>query len=147
MKGVLFISIFAFISHSFAAIDDLFEGKTSIQNPSQLRDPFAPPKFPTQGQVKRNQAKEGVWDNQVKLEGPVEIDDIKITGVLIGTNRRVVLKVGTDNRAYTLREGETVGPLGPEVKAILPGGIILAERIKNIYGEPEYIETVIPISN
>ena len=33
-----------------------------------------------------------------------------------------------------------------EVKAILPGGMILVEKITNIYGDDEYIETVIPIS-
>jgi len=131
----------------FTAVEDIFRGQTSIENPFELRDPFQPPKFATQGQRNRDQTKTGVWDNQNRLTEPVKLEDIKITGVLIGTNRRVILKVGERKESYTLKEGETVGPLGPEVKAILPGGIILAEKISNIYGEPEYIETVIPISN
>ena len=148
MKFILLGIIFLFtLAPSFGAIEDIFNGQTSIENPFELRDPFQPPKFATQGQRTRKERNSGVWDNQSKLDEPVKIEDIKITGVLIGANRRVILKVGSSPEAYTLKEGETVGPLGPEIKAILPGGIILAEKISNIYGEPEYIETVIPISN
>ena len=55
-----------------------------------------------------------------------------------------MIKEGSE--VYTLREGEQLGIGGPEIKAILAGGIILVEQIVNIYDEPEYIETVIPIS-
>lgn len=147
MKLILLIYLFTLSFATPAAVEDIFKGQTSIDDPFGLRDPFQPPRFATQGQKKREQSRSGVWDNQRKLSEPVKIEDIRITGVLIGTNRRVILKVGTNNEAYTLKEGETIGPLGPEIKAILPGGIILAEKISNIYGEPEYIETVIPISN
>ena len=40
----------------------------------------------------------------------------------------------------------TLGSNEAEIKAILPGGLILAEKVVNIYGETEYLETVIPIS-
>lgn len=147
MKIILIFCTLIMSYSTFAAVEDIFRGQTSIDDPFDLRDPFQPPKFATQGQKRREQNRTGVWDNQRKLSEPVKIEDIRITGVLIGTNRRVILKVGTNEDAYTLKEGETIGPLGPEIKAILPGGIILAEKISNIYGEPEYIETVIPISN
>ncbi len=68
-----------------------------------------------------------------------------ISGVLIGKNRRVIIK-GSEGKTYILSEGEKIGNRGPEIKAILAGGIILVEKITNIYGEPEYIETVVPIS-
>ena len=45
-----------------------------------------------------------------------------------------------------LREGMKIGADQAELKAILPGGIILVEKITNVYGEEEYLETVIPIS-
>ena len=34
-----------------------------------------------------------------------------------------------------------------EVKAILPGGVVIVEKIKNIYDQDEYLETILPISN
>lgn len=149
MKMILMLlSLITFeMNSAFGNVAKIFKGQTSIENPSKLRDPFQPPQFATQGQIKRAQNNSGVWDYQSRLTEPVKIEDIVITGVLIGTNRRVVLKVGENKTSYTLKEGETIGPRGPEIKAILPGGIILAEKISNIYGEPEYIETVIPISN
>jgi hypothetical protein len=39
-----------------------------------------------------------------------------------------------------------LGPNNADIKAILPGGIILVEKVTNIYGEDEFLETVIPIS-
>jgi len=33
-----------------------------------------------------------------------------------------------------------------ELKAIMPGGIALVEKIKNIYDQEEYIETIILLS-
>lgn len=147
MKTILMSVILFFSNSSQSAIEDIFRGQTSIDKPFDLRDPFRPPEFPGQAKKNRNEQNNGVWNNQKKLEDDVKIEDIIVTGVLIGTNRRVILRIGSDPTSYTLKEGETVGPIGPEIKAILPGGIILAEKINNIYGEPEYIETVIPISN
>lgn len=147
MKLTLIILAVLVTSTTYAAVEDIFRGQTSIEKPFELRDPFQPPIFPSQALTERKQSNNGVWDNQKKLESDVKLEEIKITGVLIGTNRRVILQIGNDKTSYTLKEGETIGPIGPEVKAILPGGIILAEKINNIYGEPEYIETVIPISN
>jgi hypothetical protein len=34
-----------------------------------------------------------------------------------------------------------------DVKAILPGGIILVEKIRNVYDQDEYLETVLPVSS
>ena len=33
-----------------------------------------------------------------------------------------------------------------EIKAILPGGIVVVEKIRNVYNQEEYLETIIPIS-
>ena len=135
------------ILSSFAAnIDNIFKDHTAIKDPFKVRDPFQPPKFSTSGQKERRQKADGVWDYEEKLLKNIPIEKIKITGVLIGKNRRVIIRPGDDKKTFTFKEGETIGPGGPEIKAILPGGIILVEQINNIYGQPEYIETVIPIS-
>ena len=46
-----------------------------------------------------------------------------------------------------LREGMKLGPERAELKAILPGGIVVVEKIKNIYNQEEYLETVIPVTD
>ena len=48
---------------------------------------------------------------------------------------------------FYIKEGMKLGSSGAEVKAILPGGIVLVEKIRNVYDQDEYLETVIPISN
>ena len=55
-------------------------------------------------------------------------------------------QVGQSKEIYLLREGMKVGEDKSEIKAILPGGIVVVEKIRNIYEQDEYIETVIPFS-
>ena len=47
---------------------------------------------------------------------------------------------------YYIKEGMRIGTNSAEVKAILPGGIVLVEKIRNVYDLDEYLETVIPVS-
>ena len=88
----------------------------------------------------------GILIEKNELSEDVDINTLIIVGVLIGKNRRALIKVNNKTDVYTLKEGDTLGPNGPEIKAILAGGIILADKITNIYGQDEYIETAVPIS-
>ena len=47
---------------------------------------------------------------------------------------------------YVITEGMKIGLNSAEVKAILPGGIVLVEKIRNVYDQEEYIETIIPVT-
>lgn len=145
MKGVGLFFLILCSFPTWANIEDIFEGQTSIKEPFKLRDPFQTPKFKSDIQKKQKQKSRGVLDNVKKLDSDFDLDKIKIIGVLIGKNRRVIVRVGEDN--FTLKEGDIYGKNGPEIKAILPGGVILVEKITNIYGENEFIETVVPISD
>jgi type IV pilus assembly protein PilP len=68
-----------------------------------------------------------------------------------GKERRAMAKlasngvVGSD--VFYLKEGMKIGPNSAEVKAILPGGVVLVEKIRNVYDQDEYLETVLPLSN
>jgi hypothetical protein len=58
-----------------------------------------------------------------------------------------LVQVGKDAKKIIIfKEGAKIGAEAAELKAILPGGIVLVEKITNVYGEEEYLETVIPIS-
>lgn len=141
---VLTLSFLPVNGFANSKLDKIFEGQTSLKDPFELRDPFENPKFKSSKKVKRDQNFSGVWNDEKKLLMDVDINNLNISGVLIGKERRILIDVG--GVTYKLKEEDRLGPNGPTIKAILPGGMIVVEQITNIYGEAEFIETVIPIS-
>jgi Tfp pilus assembly protein PilP len=158
VKNIFFISLLL-VSFSVGAqkknlsaekVNEFFKGKTKIENPYELRDPFkAPPTraLKSQQETKSNYFKtaDGTFTN-IPDKGQVDLQDIRIVGVLIGKERRALAKFKDGKEVVILREGMKVGQDNAELKAILPGGIVLVEKIINVYGQEEYLETVIPIS-
>ena len=152
----LLISIGASAAPSKNTLDEFFKDKTRIENPLELRDPFKSPQ--SKGGSKRqggNRFKRGenAYSNlaQDNLRD-WNIYDIRVQGVMIGKERRAMITRGGEGgggagqKVVVIKEGSVIGPDNAEVKAILPGGIILVEKIINVYGQEEYLETVIPIS-
>ena len=141
----LFILVFAF---SIFADDrkNVFKGQTSIQKPFELRDPFQPPRVEEKVRDQTRQNFDGKLSNVEEIPDQFNINTARVSGVLIGKDRRAMVTIGNGGKVYVLKEGDEFGAGGVVIKAILPGGIILVEKITNIYGEDEFIETVIPIS-
>jgi type IV pilus assembly protein PilP len=163
MKLLISLSLFSISVGAFAAapvtdssIESFFKEKTKIDNPMQLRDPFKAPFSKSGKKVEDNagaapkytKTEKGEFRNfQEASLGETDIYNIKLVGVLIGKERRAMVKLKPEDKQVTIiREGTKLGPDNAEVKAILPGGIILIEKIVNVYGQEEYLETVIPIS-
>ncbi len=154
-----FYSLFLLLSFSpgvFAnTISEFFQSKTKIPDPVKLRDPFKAPvsrmifEFkkpnPTGTDLKKTYLKDGVFSNLPQIED-VPVDQIKITGVLVGSERRAIAKIKDLPTSFILKEGMRIGAEKVEIKAILPGGVVLVEQVANVYGENEYVETIIPIS-
>lgn len=70
----------------------------------------------------------------------------------MGHRRRAIAKIrGKDGKiikkkgSFLIKEGMLLGNDQSEVKAILPGGIVLVEKIKNVYNQVEYLETILPL--
>lgn len=131
-------------------VNEFFKDKTKIDNPYELRDPFkAPPARGSRAQQEKKsnyfKTSDGTFTN-IPDKGQVTLQDLRIVGVLIGKERRALAKFGNSKEVIILREGMRVGQDNAELKAILPGGIVLVEKIINVYGQEEYLETVIPIS-
>jgi len=163
-KWILTSLLFYFVGATPAPAQqskNFFKDKTKIENPFNLRDPFKAPTF-------KNEAKrdgrgfsvtgKGQYSNisEDNLE-QMNLADIRVVGVLIGKERRAMISTGakadrpsgessSGNKVIIVKEGTKIGPEAAELKAILPGGIVLVEKIVNVYGEEEYLETVIPIS-
>lgn len=126
---------------------NFFKGqKTYIKNPFELRDPFKRPNFKKKRLAKERYGGRVIGDKFTNLPSieSLKIDKIRIVGIVLGKNRRAVAKVGNDT--YVLKEGMTLGENQAELKAILPGGIVLVEKFKNVYDQDEFLETIIPVS-
>jgi len=129
-------------------LSNFFIDKTKLDKPFELRDPFKEPQLKTE----KNQVKAGYFISgkgqysNIKTETIADISTIKVVGVLIGRERRAMVRSMENGPISILKEGMKLGESGAELKAILPGGIVLVEKIVNVYGQDEYLETVIPIS-
>lgn len=175
LNSVVLIFAFLIAHHSYGQVvtpSKIFKDDSiGITNPFDLRDPFKR-NLPKRSRLKRTgdnrYLKDGVFSNFETVDG-VPLERIRVVGVLLGPNRRALVKIinesrvtneetgnkdnsmsGTESKetskVITVKEGMTLGLDGAEVKAILPGGIVLVEKIKNVYDQDEYLETIIPIS-
>lgn len=166
LNSTIFVSfLFVFYlgsSNSHAVEKNIFKGLTSIDKPFERRDPFKAPKLRVYKAKVEGKISDGNYSN-IPVLGDVKVSDIAVVGVIIGKERRafVRLRSGSSGRGpspggnqtqtlstntYTVKEGQLIGENDAELKAILPGGLILVEKTTNIYGQEEYLETVIPIS-
>lgn len=148
---ILVFSVGAFAAPTTKGLQNFFGDKTKIENPFNLRDPFKAPINKSDGKIKGKgwlSSGKGQYSNigETALD-QLSVGQIKVVGVLIGKERRALVNLGKENKQIIiLKEGMKIGPEAAELKAILPGGIVLVEKIVNVYGEEEYLETVIPIS-
>ena len=127
-----------------------FLSKTMLKNPLDLRDPFKRKMSKRKAQLKKA-ISNGIYSNQMDIIENKPIESIRIIGVVVGKDRRAMAKINDGKKmsdeVYFIKEGMKIGPNGAEVKAILPGGIVLVEKVRNVYDQDEYLETVIPVSN
>jgi Tfp pilus assembly protein PilP len=157
-KTLFLLVLTLFSAGALSDPTNIFEGMTSIKDPFKKRDPFRAPKIspPSKNKVE-GRISDGNYSN-IPVLGEVGIDNIRVVGVIIGKERRAFVRVSgasgegqpaaasSTGVTYTVKEGQSIGQNDAELKAILPGGIILVEKTTNIYGQEEYLETVIPIS-
>lgn len=155
MKSFLISSLYIFSMITYgASVKDFFDGKTEIPSPQELRDPFKPPKVKKSKEnvIGSGFMRNGVFTNLPNIRS-AELREIVIKGVFFGKDRRAIaMRVDSggnpiDNSVFVIREGMKIGRDEAEIKAILPGGVVVVERIQNVYGQEEYLETIIPISN
>lgn len=128
--------------------------QSKIPDLKTFRDPFRAPQtrvvLPQENSEDETRHHElyhdGVYTNVSSIE-QVNINDLQVTGVIIGKEKRAIARLGSGKGdTFILKEGMKVGPDKIEVKSILPGGIILVEKVVNLYGQDEFLETVIPIT-
>lgn len=129
----------------------LEKSSTTIKNPLEMRDPFKRQRLKIGKRTKSYGGflKDNKFSN-VPTINSFPVNQIRIVGVLLGNNRRAIAKIlaggKLSNETYIVKEGMKIGANDAEVRAIVPGGIVLVEKIRNVYEQDEYIETIIPVS-
>lgn len=144
---IIILSFLIIFTVQAREIEEVFKTMSDIENPLSIRDPFQPPRLErvkNEGDA-TTPVRDGIFTNVPEINN-VKLDEITIIGVIIGPERRAFVRKGQDSNIYTIKEGMKLGTNNAEIKAILPGGIILVEKVTNIYGEDEFLETVIPLS-
>lgn len=119
---------------------------TKITAPLNLRNPFKRIHV-FKKKKKHVLGKDLTLTNQKGVEN-LSIDNIVIVGIVLGKNRRALAKNSSkekDQNVFILREGMFLENNRAEIKAILPGGIVIVEKIYNVYDQEEYLETIIPM--
>ncbi len=150
---ILCLSVNAFAQdegESSGQVFNLFKSKTYVKNPLDLRDPFKRKINKKKSQNTARNRESGIFTNQGDSIESKPVENIRIIGVMIGKDRRAMAKIMIGQKlgseVYYIKEGMKIGPNGAEVKAILPGGVVLVEKIRNVYDQDEYLETVLPLS-
>ena len=150
---IIFFFLVSLVTQSHAQgnsrLRETFKTLTVIENPFELRDPFKAPlsrNTADGGREAKSLMRDGIYTN-IEQAQITDISSLRIVGVMIGRERRALAKiVGGKGDVIILREGMRIGSDSAELKAIHPGGVILVEKLVNVYGEEEFLETVIPIS-
>jgi type IV pilus assembly protein PilP len=148
-----FLFIVFFLNPSYSAEYKFYRDvTTSIKDPFDLRDPFKRILFKRKSEIKKSYAmlEEGsVFTNLPTIES-VSLSKIRVVGILLGKERRAMAKIDTGGtpggETFILKEGMKLGENQAELKAILPGGIVVVEKLKDVYDKDEFIETLIPVS-
>ncbi|TDJ06606.1 MAG: hypothetical protein E2O68_04750 [Deltaproteobacteria bacterium] len=154
LKYWLILTLGFFPIMGFAKVYPFFKDiSTKIKDPFELRDPFKRKIFKRKAKIKRAYemtADGSVFSNLPSIDN-IPLNQIRIVGILLGKDRRAIAKISTGTslgkETFILKEGMFLGIDKAELKAILPGGIVVVEKIKNVYDQEEYIETIIPVSN
>ena len=101
---------------------------------NKLRDPFKRPAF-----------KGALLSNKGDLES-FSVETLKVVGILTGPNRIRALIMAPDGRSHLVTEKTKVGIRGGIVKKITPEGILVREKVVNVIGQEENIDTEIQLT-
>lgn len=121
-----------------------------LNSARNIRDPFKIKYRRKMGRVKARREKFTSFSNKLTTDN-LRLDSIRVTGIYMGKDPRAIIKTISDtnsnnSESIIIKEGMKIGPDQVEVKAILPGGVVLVEKIINVYDEEEYLETILPLS-
>ncbi len=85
---------------------------TSIKDPLSLRDPFKRQNsilFKDERQRTLTKDKDSYSNYVTDLPTNVGLNTLKLVGILLGPQRRAIVRVGNNNQSFSVREGMSLG--------------------------------------
>jgi len=147
LKVILLLFLITNIAHSQT---DVFEEVLNLDNPYDLRDPFKSPDLGGGEKVtkKKSRYENGILTNEIP-GNHIPLEKLIVHAIVFSkTNKKALVreKGARTKTLFALREGMKIKRQDIVLKQILPKALLFVEEITNVYGQPEYVESVIPIS-
>ena len=118
-----------------ANAEPVAEAVTLPENLLQLRDPFKRPIFHVEG----DEAKTALQS--------FALTSMKMTGILTGPLRMRAMILTPDGKTHFVSENMPIGQRNGVIRKITEDRIYVRERIANILGQTDNIDTEIPLSS
>lgn len=106
----------------------------TIENSLNLRDPFS--RLIMKGANK-------VADVQIPELERHDLQEFKLIGIITGPNKNRALVMGPDSKMHVVSESAVIGTRKGLITKIRPGGITVYEKVVNLLGQQEGIESKI----
>lgn len=110
----------------------------TMENSISLRDPFRRP-TPAGGQA--------VADARIPELERYELDKLKLVGVITGPRKPKAMVTTPSGKMHIVAENATIGVRHGRIKKIAPGMIEVEEKVVNLLGQEENIETLLEIKD
>jgi Tfp pilus assembly protein PilP len=120
-----------------ASTQNFDEANLSLETSINLRDPFS--RVANRGMVENNE------DKIPELER-YELDKFSLVGIITGPKKSKALLVADETKKlHVVSEKARIGTRGGYVKSIEPGMVTIEEKVVNLLGQEESIETVLEL--
>lgn len=111
----------------------------TLESAMTLRDPFRRPELKTAMAID-----EGGLIPELER---YELDKFKLVGVITGAKKNKALLTAPNGKMHVVSDKTVLGNRRGYIKRILPGMIVIEEKVVNLLGQEERIETVIAIKD
>lgn len=144
-----YIILLFFINALTVSQTEVFEEVLNIENPYDLRDPFKSPELGGgEDEVKKKTRFEGGIFTNESPGNHIPLEKLVVHAIVYSkANKKALVKAKGERskKLYVLKEGMKIKRQDIVLKQILPKALLFVEEITNVYGQPEYVESVIPI--
>jgi Tfp pilus assembly protein PilP len=106
----------------------------TIENSINLRDPFS---------RLINKSSQQIGETQIPELERHDLTQFKLVGIITGPKRNKALLMGPDSKMHVVTESTVVGTRHGQITVIKPGGVTVHEKVVNLLGQEEGVDTTI----
>lgn len=111
------------------------EAEISLESSLTLRDPFRQPQMKVATEVNEG--------GKIPELERFQVEQFRLMGIITGPKKHKAMLAGPDGKIFIVSESMRLGSRRGLVKKISAGGVLIEEKIVNILGQEERVETSI----